>query len=130
MDIPLLCVPIALILVYVPKIPLSKAMAEQPGGYDNVNPREQQSKLTGWAARANAAHSNGFESFAPFAIGVIMAHITNAKHDTAAMLSVAYIVSRALYIFLYISGAGTIRSIVWGVGLISSFGLFGIALLQ
>ncbi len=37
-------------------------------GYDNKHPREQQSKLTGFGARALAAHQNCFESLPAFYI--------------------------------------------------------------
>ena len=63
MTTPFICVLVAYLLIYLPKLPLSAAMAKQPGGYDNKDPRGQQAKLDGWGARARAAHYNGFEAF-------------------------------------------------------------------
>ena len=62
MSIPFWCVFISALLIYVAKIPVAKAMNEQ-GGYDNHLPRQQQAQLTGFGARALAAHQNCFEAF-------------------------------------------------------------------
>jgi len=40
-------------------------------GYNNSHPREQQSKLTGFGARALTAHQNAFESLIIFAPAVL-----------------------------------------------------------
>ena len=57
----LTCLLIAMLLPYLAKGPVAIAMAKL-GGYDNSHPREQQSKLTGYGARAVAGHQNAFES--------------------------------------------------------------------
>ena len=121
--IPLICLPIALGLVYAPKIPLSMAMARAPGGYDNNTPRDQQATLTGWGKRAAAAHANGFESFAPFAAGVLATHVTGASPHWAAMFAVAYVVSRTLYTLAYLADVAPVRSLLWSVGFVSTIAL-------
>ena len=121
--IPLICMPIGFVLVYAPKIPLSMAMARQPGGYDNATPRDQQAQLTGWGRRSAAAHANGFESFAPFAVGVLATQVTGANPHWAAILSITYVVARFLYAFAYVGGIPTLRSAVWTVGFASTLGL-------
>ena len=75
MSIPFWCVFISALLIYVARMPVAKAMKEQ-GGYDNHLPRQQQAQLTGFGARALAAHQNSFEAFILFAVGVLMAHTT------------------------------------------------------
>jgi len=122
-SIPLLCLPIALGLVYLPKIPLSMAMAREPEGYDNKNPRDQQAKLTGWGRRAAAAHANGFESFPAFAAGALAAHVTGASPHWAAIFSIAYVVARLLYTATYVAGIAPLRSLVWTVGFACSVAL-------
>ena len=123
MNIPLLCIPIAFGLVYAPKVALSVAMARQPEGYDNKNPRDQQAKLVGWGKRAAAAHANGFESFAPFAIGVLVATGTGAHPETAARLALGYIAARTLYPIMYLANIDKLRSLVWGLGFAATFAL-------
>lgn len=115
-SIPLICLPIAYGLVFLPKLPLSMAMAKQPEGYDNRHPRDQQAKLTGWGRRAAAAHANGFESFAPFAAGVLACQVTGASPSWAAIFAVAYVVARVLYAAAYIGNIHMLRSAVWSIG--------------
>ena len=122
-SIPLLCLPIAFALVFAPKVPLSMAMARQPEGYDNAQPRDQQAKLTGWGRRAAAAHANGFESFPAFAAGVLAAHVTGASPHWAAIFAITYVVARGLYAFAYVGGAAMLRSIVWTISFAATLAL-------
>jgi hypothetical protein len=48
MSIPFWCVFISALLIYVARMPVTKAMKEQ-GGYNNHLPRQQQAQLTGLA---------------------------------------------------------------------------------
>jgi uncharacterized MAPEG superfamily protein len=121
--VPLLCLPLALVLVYAPKIPLSIAMARQPEGYDNRTPRDQQARLTGWGRRAAAAHANGFESFPAFAAGVLASHVTGASPHWAAIFAVVYVVARAVYAVAYLANVHMLRSPVWTLSFASSIAL-------
>lgn len=125
-SVPLVCLPIALALVYVPKIPLSLAMAREGKGYDNRTPRDQQARLVGWGKRALAAHQNGFESFPAFAAGVLATLVTGADPHLASAFSITYVVARALYAVFYIADIATLRSVVWIVGLLATVGLLTI----
>jgi uncharacterized MAPEG superfamily protein len=120
----LVCVFIAFLLIYLPKIPLSVAMAKSPGGYDNRQPRDQQATLEGWARRAAAAHANGFESFAPFAAAVFTAHLARVDPQTSASLAIVHVAARAIYPVVYIAGIHVVRSTVWFVGFCATVGLF------
>ena len=122
--IPFTCVLIAFLLVYLPKIPLSAAMAKEGKGYDNNTPRAQQERLTGWGTRARAAHLNGFEAFAPFAAAVIIAHLAHADAKWSAILAITHVVARTIYPLIYLANIGVLRSLVWGVGFFATIGLF------
>jgi uncharacterized MAPEG superfamily protein len=128
-SIPLVCLPLGFALVYLPKIPLSMAMAREPEGYDNAAPRDQQAKLTGWGRRAAAAHANGFESFPAFAAGVLATQVTGASPRWAALLSVAYVAARLLYTVAYLAGVAPLRSAIWTVGFVASVGLMVLPIL-
>ena len=123
-NISLLCVFIAFLLIYLPKIPLSFAMAKSRGGYDNRHPRDQQAALEGWGRRAAAAHANGFESFAPFAAAVLVAHVTKAEVQLTATLALVHVAARTVYPLVYIAGIHVLRSTVWVVGFAATVGLF------
>lgn len=118
MSIPFWCLFIAALLIYLAKIPVAKAMKEEGGGYDNRHPRAQQARLSGFGARALAAHQNSIEIFPLFAAGVLMAHVTQTHGNLVGLLAVLFVVSRVLYLFLYWSDKHQLRSLVWVVGLV------------
>ncbi|MCH9683393.1 MAG: MAPEG family protein [Deltaproteobacteria bacterium] len=124
MTTPFVCVLIAFILIFVPKLPLSMAMAKQPGGYDNKSPRAQQDALDGFGQRARGAHYNGFEAFGGFAAAVIIAHIAGANDHRSAVLAIAFVVARGLYIAAYLANQDYLRSALWGIGFLSTIALF------
>lgn len=118
MSIPFWCVFIAALLIYVGKLPVAKAMNAEAGGYDNHNPRAQQARLTGFGARAHAAHLNSIEMFPLFAAGVLMAHTTEVFGWWVDLLAILFIVTRVLYLLCYWRDLPTPRSLIWAVGLL------------
>ena len=123
MSIALWCLFIAGLLHVLSKTPLFRAQSKSPQGYDNSNPREQQASLDGLGKRALAAHQNQLESFPIFAAGILVATATGMASSTIDYLAIAYIVARVAYIFYYLNNRPTLRTIVWGVGFISSLAL-------
>ena len=130
LTLPLACIPLALGTVYAPRIGVAYAQSRHPDGWDNKHPRDQVATLTGWSRRANAAHNNGFEAFAPFAAAVLVAHITQADPTWTGILSVLFVVARTLYVALYIANADKLRSTVWMVGFGSTLALFALTILH
>jgi len=63
----------AFILAFWPRFVAAKEMARLPGGYNNSNPRAQQTQLDGLGCRALNAHYNGIEALPMFRIGVLAA---------------------------------------------------------
>lgn len=123
MSIPFWCVFISAVMIYLAKLPLGKAQAADSGGYDNSNPRAQQARLTGFGARALAAHQNGFEVFPLFAAGVLMAHASQANGVLVDALAITFVVSRALYLVCYWVDLNWQRSLIWAVGLLCCLAL-------
>lgn len=92
---------------------------------DNHNPREFLSKLTGIAARANAAQLNSYEAFPPFAVAVIIAHLTgNAAQATIDIWAVAFILCRLLFCLFYVLDKALLRSLAWSLGFVCVVALF------
>jgi len=118
------CVFIAVLLPY---IFLGYARAKVPG-YNNHDPRGYSEKLTGWTRRAYCAQLNGFEAFAPFAAGVIIAHQMVALQSHIDALAVTFIIARILHGILYIADLAALRSLVWFVGFVCMLGLYLIAI--
>ncbi|WP_371186136.1 MAPEG family protein [Thalassotalea maritima] len=116
------CLIIAALLPYFAKVPVAMAM-NKSGGYDNNHPREQQANLTGFGARALAAHQNAFESLIVFATAILLAIATNTTNETVQLLAMIHIVARVAYNALYLLNIGTLRSIVWAVAIVCSFAI-------
>lgn len=117
------CIVAAWAVVYLTKMPIALAM-HRAGGYDNHHPRAQQATLTGWGARALAAHLNGFETFAPFAAAVLVAHVAGAPTRLVTGLALLFVVARLAYVACYLADLSSLRSAVWGVGFLATVGLF------
>ncbi len=122
MTILIICLFLALLLPLVAKGPVAYAMAKL-GGYNNYHPREQQSKLTGFGARALAAHQNAFESAILFAPAVILAIATGNTQQIIVALAIIHIIARVLYNILYLLNLGLLRSIMWTIATLSSFSI-------
>lgn len=114
-----ICLFIAALLPFIAKIPVAIAM-NNAGGYNNKHPRSQQAKLTGFGARALAAHQNAFESLIIFAPAVLLAIATNNTGALIEQLAIVHIIARVLFNVAYLMNIGIIRSIIWAVGIISS----------
>ena len=120
MTIAYLCIVIA---IFIPLVSAGYAKLSVKG-YDNRNPREFMAKLEGKAKRANFAQINSYETFAPFAAGVIVAHHLQAHQSTIDFLAITYVISRILYVIFYIQDAHILRSAVWFIGFGATLALF------
>jgi len=100
-------------------LPYFATIAAKAGGkgFDNNDPRPWLARQEGWRARANAAQANLFEGLPFFYAAALFALHGQASHGLLAGLMAAWIVVRILFVVAYIAGAGTLRSIVWGVAL-------------
>ncbi|MGQ3889997.1 MAPEG family protein [Legionella sp. CNM-1927-20] len=120
MFIIIICLFIACLFPYLAKIPVALAMNNKLGGYDNNNPRIQQASLTGWGARALAAHKNSFESLIIFSTACLTAIATKHTGYAIQILAITYLLIRCLYHALYLLNWSTLRSIFWAIGYIAS----------
>lgn len=118
----IVCLFIAALLPYLAKVPVAYAM-QKAGGYDNNHPRAQQNALTGFGARALAAHQNAFESMIIFAPAILLAITTNTTGDTIVNLAIVHVIARILFNVLYLYNISTLRSLVWSVATIASFSI-------
>ncbi|WP_163930832.1 MAPEG family protein [Paraferrimonas sp. SM1919] len=120
MTITLWCLFIAALLHVFSKTPLFLAMAKQRGGYNNSLPREQQKQLDDYGKRAAAAHYNQLESFPIFAAGALVCTSLGLESYFISALSCTYIISRILYLYLYVKDLASLRTLVWLCGFTSS----------
>ena len=121
---------LAACLLPVLTVGMAKASLLKPrreGGFDNHHPRDWESKLTGWQARAKAAQDNGFEALPLFIAGVIFAQMANADQTRIDQLAMAFIVIRIAYVAPYLKDWASLRSVIWFVGFALSVALLFLA---
>ena len=66
--------------------------------------------LPDWVNRANRAHLNAIESFAPFAAVVLVAHAAGVSTATTQIAAATYFYARAAHAVVHISGFGLFRA--------------------
>ena len=113
------CILVAAALPYL-WTTVSKAAGDR---YDNHDPR-------GWTARqpslrvqrANAAHLNAFEAFAPFAAAVLMAQAAGVDPGRISLLAMAFVAFRVLHGVFYVANIAAMRSLAWfgGIGCVAT----------
>ena len=92
--------------------------------YDNESPRDHLSSLSGKAKNAYNAEQNCYETFPAFAAAVIIAHQIGNDQFIINMLCVVFFLTRILHGYFYITNKGSLRSIVFVLGLITNISLF------
>ncbi|MGX1114185.1 putative MAPEG superfamily protein [Pseudoalteromonas sp. MBR-15] len=123
----ILCALIAVLLPYLAKAPVAFAQ-NKLAGYDNKHPREQQSKLTGFGARALAAHQNSFESLIVFGVALAVVMSTNNVYHVTETLAIMHVVSRVMYCIFYYINQDILRSLVWLVGYVCAVAMLAVCL--
>lgn len=124
----LICLFIATLLPILAKAPLAYAMAKLGGGYDNRNPRGQQAQLTGFGARAKAAHENCFEALIMFTPGVLACIALTKTGFWVGAFAIVFIVARVAFLISYWFDWHYARSGFWAVGFFSSLALIWLAM--
>ena len=94
------------------------------GRYDNRAPRDYLGRVKGLAARANWAHLNAFEAFAPFAAAVLVAQRVGVDQGIVDGLALAFIAARVLHGLFYLADQAMLRSAAWLIGIGCVIALF------
>ncbi|GAB5468891.1 MAG: MAPEG family protein [Rhodospirillales bacterium] len=124
MTVAIWCLLLFLIVSYGVRWWSIKGAIAQDGSYDNSLPRQQQARLTGLGARAQAAHQNSLEAFAPFAAAVILAQSFSSLDVWRDGLAIAFVALRLLYVLAYLRDWGNGRSMIWAAAFIVNLALF------
>jgi uncharacterized MAPEG superfamily protein len=99
------------------------------GGFDNRNPREWLAKQEGYRKWADAAQQNCWEALPFFAAAVIANHVTGGAGITTNLLAIAFVLLRVLFVYLYVTGKQSLRSIVWAAALAVNIAIFFLPML-
>ena len=86
--------------------------------------RADANPLPDWAARAKKAHYNAIENLIPFAVLVIVAHLTTAANDATAAACITYFWARLAHYVFYISNIPFTRTLTFTIGWLSMICIF------
>jgi len=120
---------IASVLIYLPFLLVAYGRL-QIGMEALEKPRTMTDKLPEFAQRANAAHQNAFETFITFSVAALMAYVTGLESTSAAWAAIAFVVARTLYPICYVANIPLARSLMFGIGSVSTATLFVQSLIQ
>ena len=87
-----------------------------PQNYADPTPRP----VPLWGQRANRAHINAVESFAPFAALILIAQVAGKADATTAFCAIAFFWLRLAHAIVYWIGLPYIRTLVFTLGGLSS----------
>ena len=101
-----------------------------PGGMMwGVGNRDTAFDLPHWIERTRRAHANMVENLAPFAVLVLVAHLTGKANATTAFGAQLFLGARVAHAIIYIVGIPVARTLVFALGVIGQlmilFELFG-----
>jgi len=110
----------ALIVVIILPYPISwVAVAcrfKQFGQYDNIAPRDQQSKLTGLGARAMAAQANAWEALIMYSATTLILFMSGINFASLEKIALVFIGARVAHALCYFFNLAALRSVSFLVG--------------
>jgi uncharacterized MAPEG superfamily protein len=76
-----------------------------------------------WGRRADRAHLNAVEAFAPFAALVLIAHLTGKANATTAFLAGSFFWLRLAHATVYLLGIPYLRTLLFTLGFLAVAGI-------
>src|SRR5262249_58150234 len=86
--------------------------------------REEDFGFPAWAGRAERAHQNLVENLAPFAILVLVAHVTGRANATTALGATLFFWGRVLHALTYLAGIVYLRTVMFIIAIIGEILIF------
>ena len=77
-----------------------------------------------WGNRANRAHLNAVEAFAPFAALVIIAQLTGKANAMTAFWSMSFFWLRLAHVVVYLLAIPYVRTLVFTLGFVATAAIF------
>ena len=83
-----------------------------------LGPRDDPRPMSGAAARLDRAFKNFLETFPLFAVALISTYIAGKLGPLTMYGSALYVICRAIYAPLYVSGIAVVRTVVWTASMV------------
>jgi uncharacterized MAPEG superfamily protein len=93
----------------------SFAFKSQVGNKYSVGPRDESIQPTGLAGRLHRAQINFLETFAVFAVSVLLVHLTNVYGSLSYWGTILYLFGRVMFLPLYAWGIPWLRTFSWNL---------------
>ena len=77
-----------------------------------------------WGKRADRTYMNAVETFAPFAVLVVLAHVAGKANAMTAFWAMSFFWLRVAHALVYLLGVPFVRTIVFVLGWVSLLGIF------
>ncbi len=77
-----------------------------------------------WGQRANRAHINAVETFAPFAVLVILIQLTGKTDSMTAFWAMSYFWLRLVHAVVFLAAIPFLRTLIFVLGYVCVVGLF------
>ena len=104
-----------LLCVSIPVIYLAGRTISPGGTAWGFGNRDTPLEVPAWTRRAERAHANLVENLTPFAILVLVAHLTGKANGTTALGSELFLAGRVAHVLVYTAGLIGVRTAVFFV---------------
>jgi uncharacterized MAPEG superfamily protein len=105
----------AVFCLLIPAVYLT-GRSQVPGGFQwALGNRDRPIDVPPWVGRAVRAHQNMVENLAPFAILVLVAHVTGRANATTALGAHLFFWGRVAHLVTYVAGMVPLRTIAFFV---------------
>jgi uncharacterized MAPEG superfamily protein len=93
-----------------------------------ATPRDEKRELEGTAGRSLRCLNNSVVAMALFAPAILILAVQGAFSSSTLLAAQIFLVARALYVVLYLTGIPWLRTGIWTVGLLATLYLYFLAL--
>ncbi len=105
----------AVLSISVPLLYGAGRLQASGGGKWLAGNRDTALDVAPWVERAKRAHLNLIENIAPFAVLVLVAHVTGKANEATACGAQLFFYGRLAHVAVYTMGLVYVRTIVFGV---------------
>lgn len=93
-----------------------------------ATPRDENRELDGYAGRALRALQNSVTAMALFAPAILILQVQGAFSATTLLMAQIFLIARALYLIIYLTGIPWLRTGIWAVAFLANAYLYLLAL--
>ncbi len=86
--------------------------------------RHDDQPLPAWAERAKKAHYNAVENLVPFAVLIIIAHLTGLSTEMTVLGAQVYLAARIVHFFAFVGNIPFGRTITFAIGWFAMAAIF------